>query len=227
MLSLTHSCPYLFWSSTQEVCNPQVRPHLHFYPEDTGKKLGEGRQVERWLKKLRPEETTPMVCIHRDDYYIYEPALLKDLSMCILECWFTQDGTFFARAWKMEIRVIEGQLGWVVRKDIELEVSEHQFAKGFVMLEKEFEQYQLPHPSLIHGMRIFITQNTSLNYWNRVFSEGRHYPSHRCYILIWKVDTCPWAWYMHSGNCPPPKFQSLALCSRRCQGRVGCVCRSG
>jgi hypothetical protein len=117
-----------------------------------------------------------MVRIRGDDYYIYEPALLKDLSMCIPERWFTRDVTFFARAWKMEIRVIEGQLGWVVRKDIELEVSEHQFAKGFVTLEKEFERYQLPHPSLIHGRRAFITQKASLNNWNRILSKGRHHP---------------------------------------------------
>ena len=44
--------------------------------------------------------------------------------------------------------------------------------------------------------------------------------SHRCYILIWKVGTCPWAWYMHSGNCPPPKFQPPAVCSWRCQGSL-------
>ncbi|KAF8966226.1 hypothetical protein BDZ97DRAFT_1657897 [Flammula alnicola] len=135
----------------QEMCNPKVRPHIHFYPEDTGKRLDESRQAERWLKELRPEETTPMVRVREDDYYIYEPALLKDLSMCIPERWFTRNGTFFARAWKMEIRVVDGVWGWVVRKDIELEVSEHQLAKGFASLEKEFERYRVPHPSLIHG----------------------------------------------------------------------------
>lgn len=76
----------------------------------------------------------------------------------------------------MEIQVIQGQLGWVVHKDVELEVSEHQLAKGFVALEKEFQRYRLPHPSLIHGKRLILSQNTSLNYWNRIFSEGRHYP---------------------------------------------------
>lgn len=136
---------------TQEFCNPKVRPNLYLYPEDTGKQLSEGRQAERWLKELRPEETTPMVRIHEDDYYIYEPALLKDLSMCIPERWFTRDGTLFARAWKMETRVIDGIEGWVVRKDIELQVSEHQLAKSFSSLDKEFARYQIPHPSCIHG----------------------------------------------------------------------------
>jgi hypothetical protein len=55
----------------------------------------------------------------------------------------------------METRIIEGVLGWVVRKDVELEVSEHQLAKNFTSLEKEFERYEVPHPSLIHGKRLF------------------------------------------------------------------------
>jgi hypothetical protein len=143
----------------QEICNPKVRPNIHFYPEDTGKRLGEGRQAERWLKELRPEETTPMIRVREHDYYIYEPALLKDCSMCIPERWFTRDGTFFARAWKMENRIIEGVSGWVVRKDVDLEVSEHQLAKNFTSLEKEFEHYEVPHPSLIHGKILVFMQN--------------------------------------------------------------------
>ncbi|KAJ7844241.1 hypothetical protein B0H14DRAFT_2585305 [Mycena olivaceomarginata] len=35
----------------QEMANPNVRPHLSFYPEDSGKKLSEARQGERWLKE--------------------------------------------------------------------------------------------------------------------------------------------------------------------------------
>lgn len=96
-----------------------------------------------------------MVRVREDDYYIYEPALLKDSSMCIPERWFVRDGTLFARAWKMEIRLIDGIEGWVVRKDIELEVSEHELAKCFTSLEKEFARYQIPHPSLIHGKSLF------------------------------------------------------------------------
>lgn len=33
-----------------------------------------------------------MVCIRGDDYYIYEPSLLKDLSMCIPERSSMEDG---------------------------------------------------------------------------------------------------------------------------------------
>ena len=159
MAPLTNPFIDLFSNLDQEICNPKVRPEIHFYPEDTGKQLGEGRQAERWLKELRPEETTPMIRVREHDYYIYEPALLKDGSTCIPERWFTRNGTFFARAWKMETRIIEGVLGWVVRKDVELEVSEHQLAKDFISLGKEFECYEVPHPSLIHGKSCFSIQN--------------------------------------------------------------------
>ncbi|KAK6977422.1 hypothetical protein R3P38DRAFT_3334959 [Favolaschia claudopus] len=39
----------------QEMANPRVRPHLHFYPEDSGTKLSEARQAQRWLHEL-PDE---------------------------------------------------------------------------------------------------------------------------------------------------------------------------
>ncbi|KAJ7133509.1 hypothetical protein C8R44DRAFT_829315 [Mycena epipterygia] len=47
----------------QEMANPKVRPHLHFYPEDSGPKLSEARQGQRWLKELPDDRTTPMVRI--------------------------------------------------------------------------------------------------------------------------------------------------------------------
>ena len=56
----------------------------------------------------------------------------------------------------METRLIDGVEGWVVRKDIELEVSEHELAKCFTSLEKEFARYRIPHPSLIHGKLLFF-----------------------------------------------------------------------
>jgi len=63
---------------------------------------------------------------------------------------------FLHRAWKVETRIMEGVLGWVVRKDVELEISEHQLAKIFISLGKEFERYEVPHPSLIHGKLLFF-----------------------------------------------------------------------
>ena len=100
------------------MCNLKVRPFIHFYPEDTGPYLSEARQGRRWLKELRPEETTAMVRIHGNDYYIYELTMLNNLSFCIPTRWFTRNGVFFARAWILEPRILGDESGWVVRKDL-------------------------------------------------------------------------------------------------------------
>ncbi|KAF9808715.1 hypothetical protein IEO21_07777 [Rhodonia placenta] len=61
----------------QEMANPRVRPHLHFYPEDRGERpLAEARQAARWLHEMPNELLTPMARVRNQDYYIYEPAML-------------------------------------------------------------------------------------------------------------------------------------------------------
>ncbi|KAE9383713.1 hypothetical protein BT96DRAFT_772206, partial [Gymnopus androsaceus JB14] len=62
----------------QEMANPEVRPKLHFYPEDSGEHLSEARQAERWLHEAPDDLLTPMARIRDQDYYIYEPAMLSD-----------------------------------------------------------------------------------------------------------------------------------------------------
>ncbi|KAJ3769489.1 hypothetical protein FB446DRAFT_621971, partial [Lentinula raphanica] len=62
----------------QEMSNPQVRPKLHFYPEDSGKYLSEAHQAERWLNEAPDNLLTPMARIDKRDFYIYEPAMLVD-----------------------------------------------------------------------------------------------------------------------------------------------------
>ncbi|KAJ7787526.1 hypothetical protein B0H14DRAFT_2221815, partial [Mycena olivaceomarginata] len=58
------------------LVGPMFQPHLSFYPEDSGPKLSEVRQGQRWLKELPDEQTTPMLRISGHNYYIYEPAML-------------------------------------------------------------------------------------------------------------------------------------------------------
>ncbi|KAJ7436385.1 hypothetical protein B0H11DRAFT_2164125 [Mycena galericulata] len=61
----------------QEMSNPKVRPHLDFYPEDSGKILDEARQGKRWLEEMPAQQTTPMARIGTIDYFIYEPAIWR------------------------------------------------------------------------------------------------------------------------------------------------------
>ncbi|KAF9470696.1 hypothetical protein BDN70DRAFT_821012 [Pholiota conissans] len=137
----------------QEMCNPKIRPNLYFYPEDTGLHLSQTRQAERRLKEIRSEDTTPMIRIHHSDYYIFEPAMLADRTVCIPHRWFTRSGHYYAMAWMLEARLGEGNIpGWVVRQDRELEVDESRFLKNFPQLSNDFKLYDVPSPTNIIGV---------------------------------------------------------------------------
>jgi len=132
------------------MANPEVRPNLHVYPEDSGPMLSEARQAERWLKEMPPDELTPMIRIGEDDYYIYEPAMLINGSFCIPTRWFMRGGEFYCKAWPL--RPVSDSDGWQVREDVEIEVPQNDFLKNFPTLADDHRLYGVPHPSRILGM---------------------------------------------------------------------------
>ncbi|KAI0737866.1 hypothetical protein BC629DRAFT_1687266 [Irpex lacteus] len=73
--------------------NPTIREHLHFYPEATEHCLNEARQGNKWLNEADPTLLTPMYTVDKTDFYIFEPALLKNHILCIPHRFFTQNGT--------------------------------------------------------------------------------------------------------------------------------------
>lgn len=154
-LSFSFSFSFSFFSLTikQEMCNPKVRPHLSFYPEDKGKYVSEIRQASNWLNEVSPDEVTPMIRVHNDDYYIYEPAMINSGRCCIPFRWFIKNGNQWGRAWTLERRlnVHTGKAGWVVRKDLVIEFSDVSLLKNFPQLSKDHGSYGVPHPSHILG----------------------------------------------------------------------------
>ncbi|KAF9056801.1 hypothetical protein BDP27DRAFT_1433531 [Rhodocollybia butyracea] len=63
---------------SQEMSNPQVREKLSFYPEDhAAKNVSEARQFARWLDEIPDDELGPMARIRGEDYYIFEPCMLR------------------------------------------------------------------------------------------------------------------------------------------------------
>jgi hypothetical protein len=145
------------------MSNPKVRNHLHFYPEDTGVHLRETRQADRWLREVRSQDTTPMIRIHRDDYYIFEPAMLHDCSVCMPHRWFTRDGQFFAKAWQLEQGMDEGGIaGWIVHQEHDIEVHAGQFLKNFPQLRDDFRTYHVSDPANIIGISHSLYSFTSL-----------------------------------------------------------------
>lgn len=116
------------------MANPKVCPHLAFYPEDSSPVLEESQQEDWWLHELPTDQTTPMARIGADDYFIYEPTMLRSGRCCIPIRWFTQNGNFFAKCWKLEVVVTEQCSGWSVQER-RLHCSTQRFCEEFCRLD--------------------------------------------------------------------------------------------
>ncbi|KAJ7714682.1 hypothetical protein B0H14DRAFT_2306770, partial [Mycena olivaceomarginata] len=85
-----------------EFANPLVRPHIRVFGEDSGDKLGEACQAEKWkLEVVAADLAGPMVRHEGKDYFVNEPALanigcMGDYS-AVLPCrWFLRNGKIWA-----------------------------------------------------------------------------------------------------------------------------------
>ncbi|KAJ3884626.1 hypothetical protein GG344DRAFT_60313, partial [Lentinula edodes] len=126
---------------SQEMSNPQVRNHLSFYPEDCGgENLSEARQFARWLHEIPDEELGPMVRLgpsgRSNDYYVFEPAMLRSGIMCMPHRWFKRQEKFYAWCWRLEENIHpHASKGWkVVKGDGEFVVNEDEFLLCFKQL---------------------------------------------------------------------------------------------
>ncbi|KAJ3715764.1 hypothetical protein C8R42DRAFT_704476 [Lentinula raphanica] len=146
---------------SQEMCNPNVRPHLSFYPEDS-------RQFDRWLNEIPDNELGPMARIHGTDYYIFEPTMFRDGSVYMPHRWFRRMGRLYARCWKMEEIVREdGQTSWrVIKSNDRLEFDEEFFLKSFPTLLSDHQNGTYPlstNPSMIEVTPATICKWTITN----------------------------------------------------------------
>ncbi|KAK7059475.1 hypothetical protein R3P38DRAFT_3303396 [Favolaschia claudopus] len=168
----------------QEMANPKVRPHLSFYPEDSGPKLSEARQGERWLKELPDNQTTPMVRIAERDYFIHEPAMLRNGECCIPTRWFTKAGQLFGKCWQLQPIVTDAGTGWRVFIASEpLVVAAAEFLKNFPELRADVESgfYHKPNPANIHK-----PNPANIFRWEPVAGKGRRVP---CHLWMYCDDT--------------------------------------
>jgi hypothetical protein len=136
------------------MANPHVRPHLCFYPEDTGKTVNEYWQAHHWLNDADPEKLTPMAVIDNQHFFIYEPCLLKNGIICMPTRWFMREKTLMARAWTLRAvphESIGGRSGWIVEEFNEIEVSQNLFLVGFETWSSAASTNGLPSPSQILG----------------------------------------------------------------------------
>lgn len=148
------------------MANPKVRPHLSFYPEDSGPKLSEARQGQRWLKELPDTQTTPMLRIGKQDYFIHEPAMLSDGTCCIPTRWFLKNGEYFANCWQLDPVVSDEHSGWrvIIRTEAYV-VPAADFLKNLPEFERDADHHGVPNPTSIIGQVFFSSvQQHSLIY---------------------------------------------------------------
>ncbi|PIL28321.1 hypothetical protein GSI_09610 [Ganoderma sinense ZZ0214-1] len=143
----------------QEMANPRVRPYLHFYPEDTGGRyLAEARQGRRWLEEVADDVLTPMLRLGAQDFYIHEPALLRDGRVCMPVRWFNRvEGgkrVWYAKCWGMEPVVRETESGWRVIQQ-PFEIATDNLLKTFSEWCRDAELYAFPHPTHVWGKSIY------------------------------------------------------------------------
>lgn len=136
------------------MANPRVRPDLHFYPEDTGKKLSQAWQAKHWLKDMDKEHLTPMVRLHNQDFFIFEPALLASGRACMPTQWFTRNGDLYAKAWSLQPVSREFDSGWQVEEYDEFEVPETDFLVSFKNWEASGATSGLPRATQILGIKV-------------------------------------------------------------------------
>ncbi|KAI0638708.1 hypothetical protein C8Q77DRAFT_1183595 [Trametes polyzona] len=141
----------------QEMANPCVRPHLSFYPEDTGgAHLSEASQAARWLHEAPDDVLTPMVRVGSRDFYVHEPLMGDDGKVRMPMRWFTrfQRGkhVLFAKCWEMQACCTDTGNGWVIVKRDDYEIAAANLMKTFPELCTAAARYNLPHPTNILGV---------------------------------------------------------------------------
>jgi hypothetical protein len=123
------------------MANPKVQPHLSFYPEDSAKKVSEAHQTCQWLHEAPDEQLTPMARVGEQDYYVHEPAMLRDGTCCFPVHWFTIGALLFAKCWKMVAISTDVGQGWQVTQCDDYTISQADFLKTFPELIEDANMY--------------------------------------------------------------------------------------
>lgn len=156
------------------MCNPSIRPHLRFLPEDSGKELGEAYQAKRWLDEQDPDLLTPVQRVSGQDFFTLEPALLEDGRVCMPSRWFTRKGKVYAKAWLMKVVELEGdKSGWAVQTHNEIEISSTNLLLSFPELKGAHLNFNLMDPTKVIGRFHFTVSSLQISYFHAFDSRRR------------------------------------------------------
>ncbi|KAF8919278.1 hypothetical protein CPB85DRAFT_1529674 [Mucidula mucida] len=142
----------------QEMANPNVRPHLHFFPEDAGEHVSEAQHASQWLHELPDDQLTAMVRVGRRDFYIHEPTRLKNGLYCMPVRFFMKDRSL------RETRGPHGR-AWSVHKVNDFEVPVSDFMMPLPQLQKDIRILDIPDPADILSEPWTLTNLVKGNRW--------------------------------------------------------------
>ncbi|KAF8231165.1 hypothetical protein L208DRAFT_1470914, partial [Tricholoma matsutake] len=143
----------------------------------------------------------PMACISKNDYFIYEPAVIHSCQCCILIWWFTRGGVLLAKFWKLREVTAEQTSGWRVIQSEDYKVPLHNLIKNFTDLQSDaVPLYGLLSPTSIIGMSICIFNPISCQHSIWTFTDPSvrncwHTLSHGVHIVAFPI------WMIHPVIC--------------------------
>jgi hypothetical protein len=134
------------------MANPRVRPHLRFYPEDAGKHVSEYWHARHWHQDANPMRLTPMAVIGSQQFWTFEPCVLKTGAVVMPSRWFIRDQVMHAVAWTLQPYRSDGQVtGWIVEEYNNVVVSQSDFLLPFASWGASSITTSLPDPKRILG----------------------------------------------------------------------------
>lgn len=133
---------------------------MKIYPSDRGGVVEEANEAEAWRFEVDDAFLTPMARINGQDFYVFEPCMLRDGTVVMPHRWFTcpsqnkeeVDGHMFVKIWRLvEFRTAAGVTGWRVLAFGDLEVDSDMLFTAFPVFIESSQRYKVPDPRVIIG----------------------------------------------------------------------------
>ncbi|KAI9436623.1 hypothetical protein H4582DRAFT_2078249 [Lactarius indigo] len=150
---------------SQEMANPLVRTHLHFYPEDAGKTVSEYWHGQHWHDNADPTIVTPMAVINGLHFFVHEPCFLANGCAIMPYCWFLRGGSILANAWPLRTVGQGDETGWVVEEYTTIVVPQDKFLIPFNTWDSS--QFASGLPSARHIFGSVLQPDGGIVPWSR------------------------------------------------------------
>ncbi|THU78514.1 hypothetical protein K435DRAFT_876543 [Dendrothele bispora CBS 962.96] len=123
----------------RQFANPEVAPHINFYPEETDGPISDVWQADRW-REFDPSDLTPMYSINGKQFYINEVAMLRDNWLVIPLLWVKRHGELHADC---QIIDIAQDRSWVLNTAIE-SIPACEFDANYLEIIESMPEKKIP-----------------------------------------------------------------------------------